>query len=222
MSASQTQISIGQVRQLYYSGEDITDVSLGRPIRILMVDDQEVFYDVWWEHTQNWGMAKKGRCIYYRVSLAFAQANTVFLRNDPLSESEIAWHQPDLPMRVGCTNSWLWSNRGYDTLSEFRTALIESYGAMLEGFEEQIVNTPKVTLIPIGPSGGFKTSATVEALNGVSFSQLELLWHAHLAQKKYVSTHRDGVGIYRSGIDRRLPSYYLAGPISLLEAEELD
>lgn len=73
------------------------------------------------------------------------------------------------------------------------------------------LSTPKVVLKPFGPKGNTRQGSVVEAQKGPGFSALEILWLAHNLQAQYVKDWENGVGIYRSGFQRGMPSYYLWG-----------
>ena len=68
-------------------------------------------------------------------------------------------------------------------------------------------------LQPFGPKGGGRTSVRVKADNGTSFRWDELVWKASVLQAPFIraGASAQGVGIYRSGLNRGIPAYYLWG-----------
>ena len=177
-------------------------------IRVIGVDDYEVFYDAWWEHNQSWGLNKSRSAAFYRLAKAFCLAHYVFVRNEPLDEKELHKLSPLLPHRTANLLDWSWNQIEYKTFEEFK----DEIGKLAMELEQQKhIAAEKVAIIPLGPNGGYKSKTILTPDNGESFSPIELLWKAHNIQSKYKTSIESGVGIYRLGISNKVPTYYLGG-----------
>jgi len=79
------------------------------------------------------------------------------------------------------------------------------------GFPQGILPLRALYLIPFGAKGGHKRGVLIKSADGSGFSSLELLWQASKLQTAMIASHDNGVGIYRSGFQNRIPSFYLWG-----------
>ena len=177
-----------------------------RPNRVLLYDSDVVMYDVWWPHLDSWGLAdlaaiKRQRIAYYVTTASTVQEKATQLRSDPLSVDERAVHRPDLPFAAVRDATITWS----------------SDHIRLTGARSELDASP-IYLMPFGPGGGTKAGVRVVADNSSSFSTEELLRKAQAAQVGHLSDVIPvaGVGIYRSGLQRGLPAFYLWGSVSRL------
>ncbi len=200
---------IGEVRSHIYKHKKATSdgpvfEDLQNIIRIVGSDEFEVFYDVWWEHSNSWSLAGYGRAIYLRFPKKYFLTETTFLRKEPLTEKETLKFRPDLPHRLGVSKNRCWSTEKFYRQREFELAV------NLKASNSQ-VQAAKLVIVPKGPRGGLKPEVVVTADNGEFFHENELLWKAHNIQSKYTTDATNGVGIYRCGISKGLPSYYLGG-----------
>lgn len=177
-----------------------------RPNRVLLHDTDAVMYDAWWPHLDNWGLAdlraiKSRRINYYVTTVATVLAKAVCLRLDSLSAEERSLHRPDLPFVAlhDTTLAWTESARRFAT-------------------DEPPLHASHIYLLPFGPDGGTKAGRRVEADNGSYFTSAELFRKAQAIQTEHVSRVMPtaGVGIYRSGLWRGLPTFYLWGSVSRL------
>ncbi|WP_119459617.1 hypothetical protein [Rhodospirillaceae bacterium SYSU D60014] len=168
-----------------------------RPIRVLMSDNIETFYDALLPEI-GWNLARVRTAIYYRTATAFLRSSAERLRNDPLTKQERARHRPDLPMRLFQSDDAVWNKPLADWPKIDIAVGIECH---------------RLALIPFGPKGAPLRPVVVEAANGASLTGNELLVAAHHMQ---VADCPDveGVGLYRSGISGGIPSYYLWGAIN--------
>jgi hypothetical protein len=180
------------------------------PVRVIAFDSHVVMYDTWWSHKNAWGMARlSGRYSYYRLTTDYFGRHSRYLRTEALTENEIDVHRPDLPFALAQHSdlSWYeaWGGDG------FASDLPQGGSSMLDA---QVVY-----LIPFGPKNGQKPAVVVRADNGAYFYETELLLRAHEVQRPHTGEVRltRGVGIYRSGIQGKLPSYYVWGSLSRLE-----
>jgi hypothetical protein len=175
-----------------------------RPNRVLLHDDDVVMYDAWWPHLGRWGLGdlnaiKRQRISYYVTTVSTLLEKATHLRSDPLSADEQTVHRPDLPFIAAQDMAITWAGNS-GGLTETRSKLKAS----------------AVYLLPFGPGGGTKAGVRVTADNGSSFTAEELFGKAQAAQAQHLSDAIPvtGVGIYRSGLQRGLPAFYLWGAVS--------
>jgi hypothetical protein len=175
-------------------------------MRVLAYDDAEVMYDVWWPHKSAWAMAKMlGDFSYYRLPRHYVEANAKHIRIDPLSEKERQVHRPDLPFAVARRDGTSWYDQSWPE-GVFGSA--------------PILEVEAIYLSPFGPRDTAKPSVLLTADNGESFTEMELLTKAREIQRPFIGDVRltEGVGIYRAGIKKRTPSYYVWGARSRADA----
>jgi hypothetical protein len=165
-----------------------------RPIRVLMADDAEAFYDAHLPEV-GWNLARARTAIYYRTTTSLLQSSAERIRSDPLSKQEREKHRPDLPMRLFRSRKADW----HKPLREW-----PNIDADLK------IGCERLALIPYGPKGAPLKPVVVKAADGRAFSGAELLAAAHEVQTAEC-TAIEGAGLYRSGISRGIPSYYLWG-----------
>lgn len=185
-----------------------------RPIRVLAFDEVEVFYDCWWPHLGDWGLSKlPANVSYYRISTPFLKSHAAYLRVEPLTPAETAFHRPDLPLRLCRFPNIHWTNKRFATIKAFVAAVKKSSPRRQLDTQQVALAIPKAALMPFGPKGSAKRGVVVEAQTDTGFSAAELLWLAHELEAPYVKEWDKGVGLYRSGVERGIPSYYLWGVI---------
>lgn len=178
------------------------------PIRIIALDADVVMYDAWWPHKGAWGMAKlRGSFTYYRIAREALEVDMRYLRSEPLTQEEKEVHRPDLSLSFGRNNTLSW----YD---EWPVTDLAS--------SKQLLEAPAIFIGPFGPRDSTKPYVLVEAENGKFFKEAELLALAKTIQSPYLGEARltQGVGIYRSGIKSRIPSFYIWGSRSRSENEQ--
>ena len=184
----------------------------GRAHRILLMDQIQVLYDVWWSHAHEWGfstLSSEGH--YYCLPTKLLRGRSTVLRSEPLTDIERAIHRPDLPLRLLRSPSMQWSKNQYQNMSHFigaNQAHIEHLGI---SDDDVALDAPEVFLAPFGPSGGMKRGVRLKALNGRNFSSIELLWRAYAVQAPQHRTSTNGIGIYRAGFKSKAPVFYLWG-----------
>lgn len=192
-----------------------------RPKRVLIHCDGVVMYDAWWPHNETWGLADLKQAGKKRVSYYVARAATLIgtashLRKEPLSDDEFALHRPDLPFAVAQSAAMQWPTQTPPEANR-RTDLLTAAGCV-DAWSTVNLGAAAVYLYPFGPNGGHKAGIRAEADNRTDFTAEELFWKAATIQAPSICdvlpTH--GVGIYRSGLQRGIPSYYLWGNQSRL------
>lgn len=200
-------IELGAVYQTEWSSN---------PIRIIAFDSSVVMYDTWWPHKEAWGMERlTGKFSYYRLPITLLLEKAKYLRTDKYSEKEVSIHRPDLPFAFAQNELLDWYDQELKSVEHLENAP-DSLSSRGNDFRLKL---PAIYLSPFGPKDSSKPAVLVHAKDGESFSESEVLWHAWQLQHPHLGTCRltSGVGVYRSGVQRSIPSYYIWGSQSKLE-----
>jgi hypothetical protein len=191
-----------------------------RPMRVLLHDRDVVMYDAWWPHLGAWGLAdlrriRRRRIAYYVALTSTLAERASYVRLDPLTDEEVAIHRPDLPFAVGQCAGISWPSEIPRTAGE----LAEDWRAA-GCADVAVLRAPEVYLYPFGPDGGVwnVAGARVRAADGAAFTAEELLFEAATMQAPFIDDAApiQGIGIYRDGLFRGIPSYYIGGSESRL------
>jgi hypothetical protein len=155
------------------------------PLRVLAFDNFEVHYDAFWSSLDKWTHASdlKSSGIYYRSSADAFLKNATFIREQPLTEDEF---------------------RVFRYLNQFN---IETSGQI-------VLPVPSITLEPFGSKKrtALLKSTLVSSIDPSGFTEIELLWQANNVQAQQAKhIIEKGVGIYRKGHEKKVPSYYIWG-----------
>ncbi|MBX3252712.1 MAG: hypothetical protein KF862_01120 [Chitinophagaceae bacterium] len=178
-----------------------------RPHRVIGIDKIELFYDSWWEHTNNWGLkSHNGKVFFYRASLKRFKEISELIQVDPLDDVEINKYKLDLPFRI-CRHAEIgWTNTFYKNIGEFSESIKETN---FELHNLETLKAKEIKLYPFGSKGGHKKSVVVNPDNGDFFTEIELLWKAQNIQSLYIKEVKKGVGLFRLGIEKGMASYYI-------------
>ncbi|MES2450567.1 MAG: hypothetical protein V4610_08365 [Pseudomonadota bacterium] len=178
----------------YVSGDVLAVTWDGRPIRVIQADAVETFYDVEW-NGGDWGLKLARTATFYRMRTDYLRTTSRLVGSQPLSEQEHERLRPDLPMRLFQHQEADWS----DNI------------ASLLGLEpDTALQTRKLAIIPFGPKGAAAKAHHV--LDDAGLSLWRLIEGARRAQEA-AAPDVEGVGVYRSGIAKNVPSYYLWGAV---------
>lgn len=181
-----------------------------RLIRVLAFDENTVIYDCWVPHKNEWSLTSlKGTVFYYRLARPRIISDAAYIRTEPLSKEELDIHRPDIPLSFLQAGSVQWSElqlNDIDTAAA-RLAAIDPRLAL------QVINAPAIFLLPFGKKGRVLPGVKINAKNGATFSAAELLFYAGQIQQPSLSgdSIANGIGIYRAGIQKCLPSFYIWG-----------
>ena len=189
-----------------------------RLIRIIAFDENEVLYEAWRDETPEWRINNLKRTIYYmRLPVSIILDDGVYVKTENYTTEETAIHRPDLPFRLAQSTFLEWSANAPPAFEQFSKGLLHS--KTTSPVLSTTLDAPALYLSPFGPKGSVKPGVLVKSLNGVNFTAAELLWHASILQAENMRDIRlvTGVGIYRGGIQRKLPSYYIWGARSRSE-----
>ncbi len=160
-----------------------------RPFRIIGLDEHEVFYDCMWERGQ-WTFSGnfKVKSIYYRMSIELFETKSKLIDFQELTTEEHRFFRPDLPMRFGRSKQLNWNN--FDSGKNHNS---------------QEIGTDKIILVPYGPNGGYKRGTTVELKPNLTVQEVAL--KAKELQEAVNNQESKGIGFYRLGTQRGIPSY---------------
>ncbi len=166
-------------------------------LKIIGFDDLEVFYDAYWEHDGSWTIASNldKKCSFYRAPRNLFNDKAELVDFKGFSEEEQNILRPDLTIRTARIKNASWTD------SSFSLPEID--------FQMDLIKTEKIWLYPYGPKGGTKRGKIVSAENGECFGTTELISKAQDIQLNVNSNPSMGIGIYRMGIERQIPSYYI-------------
>lgn len=166
------------------------------PIRIMMGDEIEVFYEAFFPEV-GWNLARARTSTYYRVATPILRSRGHHIRTEPLTDDELARHRPDLPLRLLRTEGAHWGRP------------LPNWPAVDIDFE---IASRRLAIVPFGSKGAPRKAIVVKAANAHSLTAGELLVAAHRIQT-VECPEVNGVGMYRSGLSGGIPSYYLWGAV---------
>ncbi len=173
----------------------------GSIMRVIGFDEFEVLYDGYWEHDKSWTFASnlKQKCSFYRASRNVFSEKASLIDFKELTKEEHDIFRPDLTIRTCRIENASWSDSDFN----------------LEESDMKSIKSEKVWLYPIGPKGGLKKGELITAQNNKEFTVSELLESAKRIQNSVNLNQTYGIGIYRMGIQKQLPSYYVGEFIDL-------
>lgn len=180
---------------------------------VLAVDGHQFMYEAWLRHKNAWSLAKLPRlATYYRISARLVHKIEI-VGDEPLSELQKNMHRPDLPLC--CCRSAALAWEGLPSLDQpgFEKWLLKSSPVFCHRLRALTLAASPIALVPFGPKGAHLRGTLVDAADNQGFNGLELLWKAAQWQPKHPVSPTKGVGIYRSGLVKGLPSFYLWGGI---------
>lgn len=179
-----------------------------RPFRIIGIDEIEVFYDCLWPHNNSWSFSGKfnERCSFYRLPRQLFTENSTLRDFINFTEEEKHFFRPDLLMRIARLKIVSWNQFKQSNYREFRFFLNATIG---QDIPEQTLTTDSIYVYPFGPKGGARRSKKLVADNKKYFTIPELIWKCKSIQETVNPNISKGVGVYRSGIERGIPLYYI-------------
>jgi hypothetical protein len=180
---------------------------MDNPCRLISFNSFQVFYDEWRPHVNSWGFTSlKSKYYYSRTPAEFFMEGCKLLRTEPLTENEVKVHRPDLDMWIARSKNLWWPKHPYSSLIQCQEFLKKNSIAFSG---ESALDIPEIFLYPFGPKGGHKKGVRIGADNGRYFSGMELFFKAQKIQSEYIKSETPGIGIFRTGIEKGLPSFYI-------------
>jgi hypothetical protein len=194
--------------ELIAGGVYKSDLS-NRLIRLISFDDTDIFYDVWWEHTNDWGnkSSLKQKVYFYCASISRFVQGTTHLRTDPLSNAELKVCRPDLPHHLLRYKKLSWGDQPFANISDCEAWF---RGQGINPDKLPAVDAAQLALVPQDAKDNSKKTVVAHAANGSFFTGAELLFHAYNAQAPYMTWEdENGIGLHRLGFEKGMPSYYI-------------
>jgi len=168
-----------------------------RSLRIIGLDEFEVFYDCLWSNVK-WTFSGnfKVNVTFYRMPVDLFASNSDFIEKISLSEIEHKYFRPDLPMRFGRVKDLSWNTITSEELAHIKSS-----------FKGMTLDTDKIILIPIGQKGAMKKGTLIESHNALTI--IDIIKKAITIQTEVNNQQTNGIGIYRLGYGKGLPTYYI-------------
>ncbi len=184
-------------------------------VRVIAYDEDVVMYDVWWSHKNAWSLARPpSKFAYYRLPRGLFEQRAKFERLEQYSAEELALHKPHLPFSFAHCIELSWyglplSAHEIELALQARPSQVH-YRALLEA--------TSVYIEPFGPRDGAVPAVQVSSCSPKGFTETELLMAAGKIQSQHLraEVRTQGVGLHRSGLRKRVPSYYVWGAHSRL------
>jgi hypothetical protein len=186
------------------------------PVRVIAFDESVVMYDVWWPDKNAWSLAKPpSKVAYYRLPRSLFLQRASFERLDPYAAEEHALHRPDLPFSFAQCAGLSWYGQvpsAHDIELALRARPNAHRGT-------SILAANAIYIEPFGPRDGAVPAVRVTCSAPAGFTEAELLVAAWEIQAPHLraEVRTEGVGLHRSGLHRRIPSYYIWGSQSRLQ-----
>ena len=181
------------------------------PVRVLAFDNFQVFYDAYWRSLAKWDLSSRlrRRGAYHRTSPRIFLKNATFLREQPLTEEEFNVFRPDLSFSLCRNKNISWTDKTFQTIDEYKR-YVSDFNVDISN--KIVLPVPSITLEPFGVKGRVTSlkSTLVSSKSSSGFTAIELLWQANNIQAEHAKhIVEKGVGIYRSGHEKKVPSYYI-------------
>lgn len=173
-----------------------------RPLKILLFDEIEVFYDCFWEES-GWGFKDAKKATYYRTSASIFRNDSKKIGIEPLSDQEHSLYRPDLPLRICRTIKFDWQKNELKEVED-----LSQFNALEEFFSVGILPVKELAIKPHDLKGKLKKGKIIKTLEN-GFKYMELIYHANNINAPYFTESNTGIGLYRIGVEKGIPSYYI-------------
>lgn len=175
--------------------------------RVLLCDEIEFAYDVWSEGV-GWGfrrVPKTAGAYHQAVSLA---GEWEIVRNEPLTEKELAAYRPDLPMRLCRHPALNWGDFACGSADDIPDRLAgRETGFPIDGS----IEAPSVALLFAAGHSLTVKSVKVKARDGRRVPIVDLLWNAQKLIAEQGHEAPDGIGLFRMVRWSGAPGYFVGG-----------
>jgi hypothetical protein len=175
-------------------------------VRLLFFDEFEVFYEPYIPES-GWLYSKRRTFSFSRMEREFfvnAIIGEIGTSQDLYPSDSLI--RPDLPIRFARLKNISWGDRQLDSIQTINSLLVNSG---FNNLEYKFLKSEKVYLHPAGKTGTFKSGVLVESAKEEGFAISDIVWQANNVQKNIESKYINGIGIYRSGVKNRIPSFIL-------------
>lgn len=180
--------------------------------RVICFDNIEVLFDEKSIEDEDWIINNKKlkTMLFSRTTKKFLTNQQKLVDFKPLEDWQIDLLKPYLPIRFGRFRDVSW---GDEFLNEEKT-IIEFLRANNCDNEQIILNVNQIYLKGINKNEFPGKPILIEAKNKINFQLSEILSIANkimMSIKSNKNFKSNGIGIYRSGIKSRIPTYYIWG-----------
>lgn len=176
--------------------------------RIIGFDEYTVHYDGYWELINKWTFSGnfKSVGVFHGALRKFFPERYRQIDYLPLTEEEHLMFRPDLPIALCLTNELSWNAFKIDNYNSFKEQISTFQNI---SFLKRTLQANKIVLLPYGKKGGTKSGKLISADNNQFFESAELIWKAKEIQETVNNEISNGIGFFRSGYEKRVPSYYI-------------
>lgn len=175
--------------------------------RVLLCDEIEFAYDALQDGV-GWGFRRVPKTAGANHEAVCLASDWEILRNEPLTEKELAAYRPDLPMRL-CRHPTLnWDVFSCATPDEIPEWLADRD---IEFSIEGSIEAPSIALL-FAPGQSLTVKAVkVKARDGGKVPIVDLLWHAQKLIADQGHEAPDGIGLFRTLRWAGSPGYFVGG-----------
>lgn len=177
-------------------------------LRVIGGDELEVFYEAYWTHDDSWGVSSSlnRKASFYRMEKNAFLKSSERIDFKEFSDLEFDVIRPDLPIRIGRVKDVSWDADIFSSEKKLNEFLIGN----TEIDPNVTIDTSTMYLYPFGPKGSLKKAELVTAKKE-KLTILEILINASKFRNNVNQNKSNGVGVYRFGIHKKAPSYYIGG-----------
>lgn len=122
------------------------------------------------------------------------KSKSEFIEQQELTEKELKYFRPDLPMRIGRTKKINWNSNDSNGIEKLESE-----------FSKRKINADKIVLVPFDKKGGYQKGQIIE--NGTGLSEFDIILKAKEIQESVNDQISNGIGFYRLGYEKELPLY---------------
>ena len=193
-------IKIGNIYNLIHSNQTI---------KVIGVDDYEILYDFFWSHNNSWAFSSnlKKKGFFYRMNKDKFLQSVEKIKYEELSLDQINILRPDLPIRIGRVAGISWRNNVFNSKDVFEKTTKIDY--------DSTINCNKIWLYPLSLNNKPLKPKLIEA-KSKKLTLGEILLCASEIRKTSNNEDSNGIGIYRLGINKKSPSYYIGEYVDLM------
>jgi hypothetical protein len=176
--------------------------------RILAFDAVYAFADGKLLGNNYWSLDKehKKRYRFGKIPVSILEQYGKLIGHEDIPDTVLASIQPDLLLAFCRVPKLSWTNDCFNNRQ-----MLHDWIKMFVSEKERavILETDKIYLEPWTKGKFPKTPILIEADNGQYFTFEEVLWKAKSIREAINKMPSDGVGIFRSGGKKRIPTFYI-------------
>jgi hypothetical protein len=189
----------------------IYNIKSKRQLRILAHDNVEILYEE--IEAGRWLLNEKPPNIYHFGRMDTNYFKYISPEKVGVEEFPIAMQNvigPELPISLLRIKDVNWKDVYFSTYVNLKS----KYGNIFH----RKLSAHRLALAPLGPKGGMGKFEIIKTSMSSEFNEIDLLWKAaQIQQKKFLPTE-GGIGVFRLGIYRNVPSFYIHGFYSISNA----